>query len=267
MVISFTNRANSNNIVLIQPTDKNISSAVLAQSVEIISNRLKDFCPDKFELNVFPEKKQIQVVFTDNMDMRVVEKLLTQKGHIGFYTTCDRNSLSEIADSRLFSLLKTNDTSHSEGIGYCSVSDSAKVNVFLNTMAKTREYQFVWGQPSDSSVVRLYALRLEKNKGSLLDISDIESMKYGQEKSMQLQYIEINFKKLAVDLWATITKQNIGHPIAIVLDNSLLCAPTVNTAIQNGKSQITGNFTENEVKLITTLGNNGELPVGFEVIR
>jgi len=68
-------------------------------------------------------------------------------------------------------------------------------------------------------------------------------------------------------LWANITKQNIGYPIAIVLDNKLLCAPVVNQTIESGKSQIAGNFTESEVKLIAALGNNGELPVSFEVLK
>jgi len=270
MAMSFTNRADSNSSILIQPTDKNISAAALSQSAAIISNRLKDFSSDKFELTVIPEKKQIQLTFTDNMDLKVTEKLLTQKGRIGFYTTCDRQSLSELlkGDNRLFSLLKSNGTNHLDaGIGYCSISDTAKVNDFLNASVKGRKYKFVWEQPSDSSVVRLYALRLEKNKGSLLDGSDIESMKYGQEKGMKLQYVEINFKKSAIALWATITKQNIGHQIAIVLDNTLLCAPTVNSAIQNGKSQITGNFTQTEVKLIAALGNNSELPTTFEVLK
>jgi SecD/SecF fusion protein len=270
MTMSFTNKAHSNSSLLIQPTDKNISIAALSQSATIISNRLKDFSSEKFELTVIPEKKQIQVTFSANPDLKVVEKLLTKKGKIGFYTSCDRQSLSELLknDNRLFSLLKSNETNHSDtGIGYCSISDSAKVNEYLNASVISGKYKFVWEQPSDSSVVRLYALRLEKNKGSLLDGSDIESMKSGQEKGMKLQYVEINFKKPAIALWATITKQNIGHQIAIVLDNTLLCAPTVNSSIQNGKSQITGNFTETEVKLIAALGNNGELPTAFEVLK
>jgi hypothetical protein len=270
MAMSFTNRADSNSSILIQPTDKNISAAALSQSAAIISNRLKDFSSDKFELTVIPEKKQIQLTFTDNMDLKVTEKLLTQKGRIGFYTTCDRQSLSELlkGDNRLFSLLKSNGTNHLDaGIGYCSISDTAKVNDFLNASVKGRKYKFVWGQPSYSSIVRLYALRLEKNKGSLLNGSDIKSMKSGQEKGMKLQYVEINFKKPAIALWAIITKENTGNQIAIVLDNTLLCAPTVNSTIQNGKSQITGNFTETEVKLIAALGNNGELPTAFEVLK
>lgn len=47
-----------------------------------------------------------------------------------------------------------------------------------------------------------------------------------------------------------ITKDNIGRPIAIVIDGRVYSAPTVNCAIEGGRSQITGGFNEAEAKLL-----------------
>ena len=43
--------------------------------------------------------------------------------------------------------------------------------------------------------------------------------------------------------FADITKRNVGKRIAIVLDNQVIEAPTVNQAILNGNAVITGGFT------------------------
>lgn len=270
MALNCANKATANNSILIQSKDRNISTVALTQSAQIISSRLKDYSSDKFELTIIPEKKQIQLVFTENWDLKVAEKLLIQKGKIGFYKTYNRKSLSMLLkeDYRLFLLLKAKETSNSDArIGCCSITESTKVNDCLKTLKLNKKCKFVWSLPSDSLDICLYALRLEKSKGALLSGTDIESMKSGMGNGLKTQYVEINFKKPSIALWANITKQNIGYPIAIVLDNKLLCAPVVNQTIESGKSQIAGNFTESEVKLIAALGNNGELPVSFEVLK
>ncbi|MDD5184361.1 MAG: hypothetical protein PHS84_03770 [Paludibacter sp.] len=262
---AFPVKANAAQTILIQSTDINVSETALSQSAKIISNRLKDFSNEKFELRIIPERNQIQVTFPDNMDLKVAEKLLTQKGKIGFYKMYDRKSLPELLkDSQhLLSLLKNNDKNNLVEIGCCSISESSRVNAYLQSLEQNPGCKFVWSQPSKDSDICLYALRSEN--GPLLTGVDIESMKSG--KDAKIFYIGINFNKPAVALWAEITKQNIGNPIAIVLDNTVLAAPIVRSVIEGGKSMITGDYTLTEVKLIAAFGNNGELPLSFKVIK
>ena len=262
---AFPVKANAAQTILIQSTDINVSETALSQSAKIISNRLKDFSNEKFELRIIPERNQIQVTFPDNMDLKVAEKLLTQKGKIGFYKMYDRKSLPELLkDSQhLLSLLKNNDKNNLVEIGCCSISESSRVNEYLQSLEQNPTCKFVWSQPSNDSEVCLYALSTEK--APLLTGVDIESMKSGKDNNYF--YIGINFNKPAVALWAEITKQNIGNPIAIVLDNTVLAAPIVRSVIEGGKSMITGDYTLTEVKLIAALGNNGELPLSFKVIK
>jgi len=87
------------------------------------------------------------------------------------------------------------------------------------------------------------------------------------DKASKLNTIEIRLKQSAVELWADATKCNIGKTIAIVLDNDVISAPKVMGEIKGGHLSITGNFTQAEAKYIASLGNNGELPLNFHVVK
>lgn len=268
MALGSIPKAKANTSILIQSNEKNVSNAVLTQSATIISKRLKDYSSEKFELTVFPKKNQIMVTLSDNWDMKIVERLLTQKGKMGFYSIYDRTDLSKLSidTNHLLSLLK-NDAMINNGsaIGSCTTSESTKVKDYLLSLEKNQQYKFAWDLPSKSGELSLYALRLEKDNRPLLSGADIESMKSGKEA--KFNFIELSFKKPVVELWANITRHNINHSIAIVMDDAVLCSPMVRSAIENGKAMITGSFTETETKLIVALGSNGELPITFYVVK
>ncbi|MEM8822395.1 MAG: protein translocase subunit SecD [Pseudomonadota bacterium] len=56
------------------------------------------------------------------------------------------------------------------------------------------------------------------------------------------------------------TSQNIGAPFAIVLDEEVVTAPTIQSAITGGSGQITGNFTVEEANRLSILLRAGALP-------
>lgn len=266
----FKNQSKQKDSVLIQSVDNKMTSAMLSQSAKIISGRLQSFSSAKYELKVIPEKNQIQVIFNGNLDLKIVEGLLTEQGAFAFYATYDHDGLTGLlkGDSHLFSLLKANETDHpSAKIGCITVAEVEKVNRYLNTLALNQPCKFVWSQPSEKSEVCLYALRLEGSKGAILTGSDIENIKFGKEKGAESYTIAIEFKKAAIPVWADATRRNINNVIAIVLDNQVIYAPKLKSVIEGGKCEITGKFTETEARFIAALGNNGVLPVSFKVIR
>ncbi|MGE5403180.1 MAG: protein translocase subunit SecD [Ignavibacteriales bacterium] len=67
--------------------------------------------------------------------------------------------------------------------------------------------------------------------------------------------------------WARITGSNVGKRIAIVLDNFVYSAPTVQGKIPNGSSQITGMKDMDEAKLIEIVLKAGALPAPVEIIE
>ncbi|HAS85120.1 MAG TPA: protein translocase subunit SecD [Candidatus Yonathbacteria bacterium] len=78
--------------------------------------------------------------------------------------------------------------------------------------------------------------------------------------------VSIVFNKQGSDLFAQLTKDNVGKTIAIYLDREIgnpqpISAPVVREAILGGKAQITGNFTALEAKTLVGRLNSGALPV------
>ena len=66
--------------------------------------------------------------------------------------------------------------------------------------------------------------------------------------------------------WATLTRNNIGRPIAIVLDNAVYSYPNVNSEITGGSSEITGNFTDSEANDLANVLKSGKMSAKVDVI-
>ncbi len=66
--------------------------------------------------------------------------------------------------------------------------------------------------------------------------------------------------------WATITRNNIGRPIAIVLDNNVYSYPNVNGEITGGSSEITGQFTPEEANDLANVLKSGKMSAKVDVV-
>ncbi len=78
--------------------------------------------------------------------------------------------------------------------------------------------------------------------------------------------ISLDFNDDGAKLFAEITKNNIGRPVAIFLDGALLSAPVVQEAITNGQAEISGQFSVDEAKTLARNLNLGALPVPIKLI-
>ena len=82
------------------------------------------------------------------------------------------------------------------------------------------------------------------------DILEVKKVPNKQGNS----HIEISLNKNGARNFHVLTKENIGKPIAIVVDKYIVSLPTVNTTISGGKIDITGNFSNDEIdKMIEKL--------------
>ena len=69
------------------------------------------------------------------------------------------------------------------------------------------------------------------------------------------------------NIWARLTKENIGRQVAIVLDGTVYSYPTVQTEITGGSSSITGNFTIEEATDLANVLNSGKLPAPATIVQ
>jgi len=88
----------------------------------------------------------------------------------------------------------------------------------------------------------------------------------GLDNITQEPLIILQFDEEGSLLFEELTKENIGLPLAIFLDGSLLQAPTVQGIISGGRAQITGNFSVKEAQRISRELNAGALPVPITLL-
>ena len=66
--------------------------------------------------------------------------------------------------------------------------------------------------------------------------------------------------------WATITRNNIGRPIAIALDDHVYSFPNVNGEITGGSSEITGQFSPEEANDLANVLKSGKMSAKVNVV-
>ena len=79
--------------------------------------------------------------------------------------------------------------------------------------------------------------------------------------------VGLQFNKKGSELFAAVTKKNIGKPVGIFIDNMPLTTPTVQTEILDGSAVITGDFTTDEAKKLTIAINSGALPLPIKLVE
>jgi len=79
--------------------------------------------------------------------------------------------------------------------------------------------------------------------------------------------VSFTFNRAGAAAFSGVTQANIGHRFAIVLDNKVIEAPVIQTAITAGNGQITGNFTAQKATDLALLLRAGALPVPLSVLE
>ncbi len=79
--------------------------------------------------------------------------------------------------------------------------------------------------------------------------------------------VALEFDSTGKAAFAEATQNNIGNRIYILLDDQVISAPTVNTAILDGSAIITGDFTNEEAQKLANLIKSGSLPFDLRVIE
>lgn len=79
--------------------------------------------------------------------------------------------------------------------------------------------------------------------------------------------VTIKFDAQGAKLFGEITSRNVGKPVAMVLDDTIISAPNVNEPILQGDAVISGNFAAKEAQDLAVQLNAGALPVPLEEIE
>ncbi|MFH0804134.1 MAG: protein translocase subunit SecD [Candidatus Zambryskibacteria bacterium] len=78
--------------------------------------------------------------------------------------------------------------------------------------------------------------------------------------------IGLRFNQEGADLFAKITRENVGSVLGIFLDGNLIEAPYIREEITGGEAVITGDFTPDQAKQVVRDLNYGALPMPITLI-
>ena len=79
--------------------------------------------------------------------------------------------------------------------------------------------------------------------------------------------VGITFDSQGGRRFARVTQENVNHPFAIILDNSVISAPNINEPIMGGRASISGGFTVQSANELAIALRSGKLPVALKVIE
>jgi len=79
--------------------------------------------------------------------------------------------------------------------------------------------------------------------------------------------VGFSFSERGARAFGQLTQENVGRPLAIVLDGEVLSAPVIQTPILGGHGQITGTFTVEDAKRLAVLLRAGVLPLKLVVVE
>ncbi len=103
-------------------------------------------------------------------------------------------------------------------------------------------------------------------KGDAVLEGDAVTSASSEYDNLQGNMVNMKMSDRGAQEWATITRNNLGRSIAIVLDNHVYSFPNVNSEITGGSSQITGNFSPEEANDLANVLKSGKMSAKVDVV-
>lgn len=190
---------------------------------------------------------------------------------------------TEVQQKTLFTYLTVNfaqsEQQQSSLVAQAKVSDTAMVNRLLSDRKvigvrsnDIKNVKFLWDYKSNtatdgSKVIGLYAIKSNRNDIAPIqgDVITDASQVFSQLNEPQ---VSMAMNGRGSKLWEKLTGDNVGGFVAVVLDDYVYTAPTVNQAIVGGRTEISGgSMTIEEAQDIATVLKAGKLPAAARIIQ
>jgi SecD/SecF fusion protein len=162
-------------------------------------------------------------------------------------------------------------------IGYIQTKDTGTFNSYMKMdIVKSKfptNLAFMFGKPESeepqaAGILPVYAVKTVEGGGALakLEGEHVSDSRQDFDERGRVA-IKMTMDKVGERIWAKMTGDNIGKPIAIVMDNIVYSAPFVNGVIPNGSSEITGSFSLTEAQDLADILKSGKLPAPARIVQ
>ena len=164
-------------------------------------------------------------------------------------------------------------------VAQARVLDTATVNNLLKKkevralLPKELKYvKFLWDYKStkgsnDTALIGLYAIKSNRNDEPTIEGDVILDARQDFDQ-LSKPVVSMTMNSSGTKQWAKMTADNVGNFVAVVLDDYVYTAPSVNQAITGGNTQISGGtMTIEEAEDISTVLKAGKLPAAASIIQ
>ncbi|MDE5881312.1 MAG: protein translocase subunit SecD [Muribaculaceae bacterium] len=293
-------KSNSSNAEVVAALTKQVDSQVDA-AFNIFRTRIDQFGVVAPNIQKLQDKNgQILLELPGVKEPERVTDLLKSSANLEFFEVYNyneiANDLNNFANAwaqqdtvnhiNLIALLGGPQRSGSPVIGIVTPQNRALVDSILNSpLAKQKlpsDFSAVWEvKPVDYPVLDAQGNVLKKAngedrttpywqlialKGDAALEGDAVTSANSEYDNMRGNVVNMRMNDAGAQAWATLTRNNIGRPIAIVLDNNVYSYPNVNNEITGGSSEITGNFTPEEANDLANVLKSGKMSAKVDVV-
>jgi SecD/SecF fusion protein len=210
---------------------------------------------------------------TDDLSALLGDSTSTSADTTSTESTRGLDSLQNLTISPLFAL------STPPGAFRYDIRDTSKINdIFQRADVQNilpRTVRVLWSnKPQQDQTGReameLYFIDIGRNGKAKLDGTVIVDARNDLDEYAR-PAVSMNMSATGTRVWAKWTAEASSKSpkgrIAIVLDNTVYSAPSVNGEIPNGNSQISGNFTPEEAKDLANVLKAGSLPAPTRIVE
>ncbi len=258
----------------------------VSSSVEVLRKRIDQFGVVSPNIQQLEKDGQILLELPGVKDHERMKELLKTSANLEFYLALPVNeyfaklnqldrATAQSATGNGQGLFNRFTRVYNNGIivGEAYASQMSGIDSLLNDAIESRKLpdnvHFAWSAKStpgeEGELYQLYSLKLTNGMPELSgDVVKQTSVEFDNNQGGT--YVAMTMTEKAAGSWATLTGNNIGKPVAVVLDNRVYTAPNIQNKISGGRTSITGQFTPDEAKDLANVLKSGKMNASVEII-
>jgi SecD/SecF fusion protein len=284
---------------------RNVANGAIKETFKIISKRIDKFGVAQPNINLDENKGIIQVELAGVTDRERVKKILQASANLQFWEVYNIGELKtplETADEVVTNIVSGGDTARASlnknaflsiinpinpqqgsngqmqfaaAIGSVALKDTGTFNRYMSMDAVKNVFpgnmKFLLGQEekiekTGDRYYPLYAIKMVNGSDKAkLEGDGVEEAGQGYDEKGKPS-IKMQMTPTGSRIWAKLTTDNVGKPIAIVLDDVVYSAPNVNGPIEGGNSEISGNFAVEQAQDLANILKSGKVNAPAKIV-
>ena len=175
----------------------------------------------------------------------------------------------------LLSRLQVAQSAYGCVVGYASKRDMDAIDELLASPEAKEvlpsDLRLKWGvkgmgEGASANIYELYAIKVTERNGRAPLEGDVVTDASDSFDQRGMPCVSMKMNVDGARRWAALTKANLKRSVAIVLDDNVYSAPTVQSEITGGNSEITGHFTAEDTRDLANVLKSGKMPAPAKIV-